>query len=682
MGSRNGALLAASVIACVLLTIWLTGGLDTGSGARPESGEREDADTLLLGGRQQPLGHGGPALETAPPPNPDANEAASADGNTPVCTFQVVVTSNGRPLGNAQVYYSGPRALVVVATTNASGRAAVQIPGTTRHVLVRAPGHLPASQRVFWPRKTYRFDLLPAKHHVRVRLQHQGTPAANVPVVLAAERVPFQEQRTNAAGEARFPLPDFGTFIVRVSTPAYRPVERLDIPIDTAAAEQHVDVALESQGAVYGVVQRTNGDPIEGAHIVVDDKRVAQTDANGEFSAPSGTQLRVELQGYRTRSYGVEGMRDRMRVRLSRVGTLADLQRAGIHIEKTEPKLDCQVVDADGRPVAGLTVHVWSRVRRTDAQGRFASSARGRYHVNIRKSPWWLRLTGSGAPAPIIRLPPDGKVTGRVHLPEDVGDVGVMIYPSAGTGPEIEQGNTAEGGRVDATHHPVEVGRDGRFAFEALAVGRYTLSVVPDPLSSLRPEVISLRVLRRNAPLEVRLQHLERTRIRVIGPDGKPVARARVSQHNRTVHVFSESPARYTDEAGWAAFPGQSDVCTYFVDCIHGSERLAAGAGDHVVRFDPPHRMRVTLTGVSIPDGTRCGVGIRSMVNGAKIPGARLTLAGSELVLDVAKLDPTLRYEVSVGATGYWSPWAELAFGENEREATVTVEMFREDEHD
>ena len=677
MTRRGTVVIALAGLACIGLAVWLTA--DTVDDRRAATGVGNDGErneTLVVAGRQRPPSPPRPTLESTTPPDVQpAGHTTTAEDGTQVRTFDVVVTSEGKPLGGAQVYRDGIHDFVMLGTTNTAGRTTVRIPSTAHNIHVKAAGHVPVSQRMFWPRRTFRFDLLRAQHHVRVVLRHDAQPVEGVRVVVKPHLGIHQAGHTDMRGAVRFPLPDFGYFSVDFQSPLYEGKRRPQVFVDPAVAEQTVEIALQRRGDRHGLVMDRAGQPVVGARVRVDDVLAGHTDAEGAFTAPPGTWYAFDADGF-----------EPLRIRFNRMGTpfrahlgpprpsKEELARQRAEHEAKLPR-DSRILDADGKPAPHLRVTMYGRVVRSDAAGRFATASSGGYQISVHKDRWMLRVSGVGEPPATIQLPRDAMVRGRLVFPEGLEPAGVMIFPGPGSGPEIDGSIAANGRRISAWHPPFEVARDGTFEVR-LAVGRYRFQAVPDPTSPYLSRRVDVQVAPGSEPVTIRLARAKTTRIRVLAPDGTPVPRALVSQTGRR----HGNVDRVTDSEGWAAFWDHTGAASYSVTCRLGERSVTRGPGDHIVRFDAPVRIRLALSRVSIPDGTACQVTMRNMANGRTFSAGTGTVQGTTLETKVDNLVAGRRYEVDLAAEGFWSPWAELTYDAKRREASATVEIYRDDE--
>lgn len=261
-----------------------------------------------------------------------------------------------------------------------------------------------------------------------------------------------------------------------------------------------------------------------------------------------------------------------------------------------------RVVDDTGRPVVGARVTLPGEdVRATDARGR-ARLPRGARRVTVRAD-GFARWTGTVPDAARVRLALEvaAVVRGEVRTAQGapVPDATVRLV-WRGTEP--------------VPPHATRTGPDGRFRFDALSVGDWTLEAeAPGHEPAARPLRASTRF--RNPPVVVDLRPVGRVLARVLDRDGAPRPGARVVLGGSGVW-----PPRSV-EAG-------PDGTAVFEDVPPGLYALRARSGDDVARvratllLDPGETREAELR---LEPGRTLALEVRDASSGDPIEGAAVT---------------------------------------------------------
>ncbi len=301
------------------------------------------------------------------------------------------------------------------------------------------------------------------------------------------------ESRTDADGRFRwFEAPASGTFLIEVWKAEFRPIEYKEV----AAGMEDLTLTLHRPQRLHGtVVDAETGRPIErftvlsaagGRHPGIADgwdRSKARTFADGRFeltgerSSDQDTfrSIRIEADGYEPAEW-----RD-----------FSDHEDDVAHdfkLRRTARKpiaLTGVVRDAGGRPIAGADVLLGDREHRIGlAHGRLEKAdaptpyrvrtdREGRYAFPPRVGDAWLivvhdtgfarRSPAELARSPDITLAPWGRMEGVVKIGREA---------AAGKGVEAYLQDRPFPGSID---HGSSTDRDGRFVFDRVAPGRWTL---------------------------------------------------------------------------------------------------------------------------------------------------------------------------------------------------------------
>jgi protocatechuate 3,4-dioxygenase beta subunit len=301
------------------------------------------------------------------------------------------------------------------------------------------------------------------------------------------------EARTDAAGRFRwFEAPASGSFLIEVSKAGYRPIEFKEV----AAGMEDLSLTLHRPQRLHGTVtDAETGRPIErfallsaqgGRHRGITpqwDRAKARSftegrfDLTGERSSDQDTyrSIRIEADGYEPAEF-----RD-----------FSDHEDDVVHdfkLRRTSRKaiaLSGIVRDAAGEPVAGADVLLGDREHRIDlSHGRLGrrdaiapywvqTDREGRYAFPPQLGEAWLvavhdagfaiRSRAEVSSSTEITLAPWGRIEGVVKIGRE---------PAAGKGVDAYLQDRRFPGSVD---HDSSTDRDGRFSFDRVAPGRWTL---------------------------------------------------------------------------------------------------------------------------------------------------------------------------------------------------------------
>jgi len=249
---------------------------------------------------------------------------------------------------------------------------------------------------------------------------------------------------------------------------------RVSVPSEAA-----LTLVVPREATLGGVVLDASGAPVEGARLIVEraeehaffDDDKGKTDAHGSFRitglAPGSVELRAEgSAGAPSAPLALELVAGQ-----ALDGLVLRLERG--------TRLDGEVVSASGRPLAGVSVWVYSEAhfndsRETDAQGHFefANVPPGDVHVSAETAEG-LHLNASvtvvaGENAHVRLTPPDQLVQLR-------GRVRAAGEPLAEA--QLYAHRLDDDEMYDASGSSAESGADGTYELALPGAGRYQLSV-------------------------------------------------------------------------------------------------------------------------------------------------------------------------------------------------------------
>ncbi|WP_433665357.1 MSCRAMM family protein [Nocardia sp. CA-128927] len=192
--------------------------------------------------------------------------------------------------------------------------------------------------------------------------------------------------------------PTPGAYVLIVSASGHQPAALNVTAVD--GFTQHVDITLQGDGELMGVVRTAAREPVAGATVTV-------TDLGGEVvgAAVTATDGAYSCTGVLAGTYTLVAVAERMRPTATTL-TVPDTGRFRFDIELAPMAMLWGTVRADGRAVHGALVTVldWSGAAvgtaRTDADGRYAVAdlPEGEYTVVTRGYPLvtgQVTITGS-----------------------------------------------------------------------------------------------------------------------------------------------------------------------------------------------------------------------------------------------------------------------------------------------
>ncbi len=320
---------------------------------------------------------------------------------------------------------------------------------------------------------------------LRARLVAGGQPVAGARVEAL---VPTEEHRVRALGSAvsqpdgRLVIAGLPRRMVRLKVEGYRLVDPKDLDV-AAAAEREIDLACERLATVSGRVLRS-GQPAGHATVILQTEHQGrdlrdETRADGRF--------RIEGVAPGPHTIGAEDGQTLSGQQPIVVGE-RDIDDVVLKID-LDASIAGTVVDLDGKPVAGVTVHFFCNTKRdsgtavTGADGTFlvtSLAGGGDYRPWLsaeREGPSGYRPPAGQDWAPVSV--PDGTshITG-VRLAIAVGELAIAgrVVRAGAPVPDVEIG--ADGERTGSTA-PTHTDAAGAFTLTGLLAGSYTLRVGP-----------------------------------------------------------------------------------------------------------------------------------------------------------------------------------------------------------
>jgi len=467
--------------------------------------------------------------------------------------------------------------------------------------------------------------------------------------------------------DGRFDLGELpaAPMIVEAMAPGYPPVRSKRLPLPPGA---HPAVLLKlRRGATLSLrVTDPQGAPLEGVAVTVH-LPDATSRSSGAMMLGAGTEGEKRQEPVASAATDREGRATLRAVPTGKV--LVQLVKSGF-VTRTLYKVTVDpagtdlgdvvlepgvtvagtVVDPDGNPVAGAQVMatrtaeapVFSPTVTADEKGHFEVpdlDGKGELYLQAQAEGW--------VPAPPVKvvLPPDGEVevpvrherslSGRV-VAKGSGEplAGARVMAS------VIQTMTIPGMGVAKTYvsaGDATTAGDGGFRIGHLAPGPLSLTISARGYQKAKRQV-DIPEDTEPAPLLIELEKGAELRGRVLGPDGAPVAGARVQTMGRPFQETQSGPDGDFVLDGLP--PGTYEVQATTSD-LHGSGTGTAGSGEElVIRMQRPRRILGHVTG---PEGEPVA-GVRIQVWGAtRIPPAETGPDGSFTVEKVFPGEVRLR---------------------------------------
>jgi hypothetical protein len=425
-----------------------------------------------------------------------------------------------------------------------------------------------------------------------------GNPAAEATVrASTGAEGPFGQERgtqqTGCDGEGRFVLEFPGVALSLVAShDSWADSEPVTVEAGPGSKRGDVIVALRVGGTISGEVYAADGSPDPGVRVGASEMPFwfgqdgvgVTTDDSGRFllehvtpgkvtvtATPREDDLRSAFESSEDEEVAVMGFLGQMRT-----ATVEVADQTEVHVvlgaKAKSPVQLSGTVSEGGRPLAGAGVFAVEeggsflqsmKVAKTDAEGRYA-----------------LRLDRPGAFLVSVSLEGIGQSTAEFYV--DVPEVrefeldlalplaslgGRVLGPDSEPASGVALNLALEGGSSTPTMMSLSRGKrtdsDGRFLFEHLHPGTYTLQVgtsLPFAENSLHGSAVLENLVvtegERQDGLEIRLPASARVSGIVRGRDRAPVMGATVFARDEGGRILSDLSVCQSDAAGRFSYPG------------------------------------------------------------------------------------------------------------------------------
>jgi protocatechuate 3,4-dioxygenase beta subunit len=353
-----------------------------------------------------------------------------------------------------------------------------------------------------------------------------------------------------------------------------------------AGATTPIEIRLRDGTAIAGRVTDPAGNALEGVEV-----RLASFFGGGGRSTRSGADGAYRLEGVSL------GFMARFTVRAPGWvlrGEDASIEPGGADGEiakdlvlRPASRVEGRVVGPDGAPVPGASVRIEGddvlalaigamggedpSAVPTDAEGRFAlvgvegTAGSAKRTLSVRaggfvpgKSEPFAIPEGATVEVPVVRLSRGATVRGSVLDPDGrpVADAKVQASPA-------REGSLVTGmeSLFDAPQETV-ADSDGRFELAGLPEGKLSLTA-SGTVHAPGVAKVEVGAAGTTATVELRLRRARTLRVRVLGPDGAPVAGATASavvEADEDAPVFSMPAMAASGPDGWLSFERQPRV--------------------------------------------------------------------------------------------------------------------------
>lgn len=489
----------------------------------------------------------------------------------PTVSGRVIEEGTRDGVAGAFVWLRRDPSAAVRADRTGSFRIAVRRPGDRELLQAVAPGFLEAHSRLPRPGRRESDELAlvlePAAALPGTVVDAAGRPVAGaeVRVAPAERRGPYRGGRpafARSGRDGRFQVEGLAadaSHVVHVVRRGYSPaVEEVApapaVPPGSArpAALPELRVVLYGARALRGRAVNQDGEPVAGARVTTLPEDVrwlpwrgappgraeATTGADGAFEVAEvlagRSTLGIAAPGYAPfRREGVE---------VPQGGGVTDLGELVLEPEAFVPG---RVVDPEGAPVPGASVRSWrtsgTRMRRmyypgsqelaepveTGEDGRFrvGGAAAGEVvRIEVRKE-GWVEATVEG-----VRVPPEEPVTVLLRPAATVAGAVVDERGRPVPGAEIRPAFRAMAGMPGGGYfRPQPTDERGAFEVTGFPPGRTAIEAEAPGYQASAPVTLELAPGERREGVEIVLAEGAAVSGRVLGPDGLPVAGARVA---------------------------------------------------------------------------------------------------------------------------------------------------------
>ncbi|MBK9388343.1 MAG: carboxypeptidase regulatory-like domain-containing protein [Planctomycetes bacterium] len=337
---------------------------------------------------------------------------------------------------------------------------------------------------------------------------------------------------SDARGGFELPAPSQPWLELRVQKEGFLPAA----PPAEVETEEGLLLKIERGGSLRGVVRTTDGVPAAGRAVLLSRYeptffRLARTDERGRYRferlASGSYELGLVSSDTPLEALELRGHLEHLAVIVSPQETVVDL----VDAPRAPASLHGRVVDLEGAPVPHAKVELWIELslgrlqtaRRdfateTDAEGRFTfpelpsgdawitygtADAEQDAHASLEEAQSLELLLALGR----------GAITGRVLSEES-------DRPLAGLELDcVPEGELA----VVVSEQRVETDLEGRFAFEDLPLGSYTLRASTERAERFGARKVELRPGAAQQQLELRFARGAALEVEVLGVDGRPI---------------------------------------------------------------------------------------------------------------------------------------------------------------